>query len=206
MLRKKRKGYVDINQTHGKDSDNEKGKVTVNEENDKHKSASKSFQSSENTDSKDLVVSSKMANDGRQTESMTKRHQSQPMQASLTKSRDTLTDLKSDEIKCFESSSIFPESKKEQSYDKTHRKESTLIFPVDVDFYGSLSVDGGSEEVRTQFFLILSIKNVCSSILYYLYHLNLFTLIVNCQSYMFDNFSINLIELQMYRNAGIYNL
>lgn len=160
MLRKKRKGYVDINQTHGKDSDNEKGKVTVNKENDKHKSASKSFQSSENTDSKDLVVSSKMANEGRQTESMTKRHQSQPMQASLTKSRDTLTDLKSDEIKCFESSSIFPESKKEHSYDKTRRKEkeSTLIFPVDVDFYGSLSVDGGSEEVRTQFFLILSIK------------------------------------------------
>lgn len=158
VLRKKRKGYVDINQTHGKDSDNEKGKVTVNEENDKHKSASKSLQSSENTDSKDLVVSSKLANEGRQTESMTKRHQSQLMQANLTKSCDTLTDLKSDEIKCFESSSIFPESKKEQSYDKTHRKESTLIFPVDVDFYGSLSVDGGSEEVRTQFFLILCIK------------------------------------------------
>lgn len=158
VLRKKRKGYVDINQTHGKDSDSENGKVTVNEGNDKNKTASKSFQSSENTDSKDLVVSSKMANEGRQTESMTKRHQSQPMQASLTKSRDTLTDLKSDEIKCFESSSIFPESKKEHSYDNTRRKESTLIFPVDVDFYGSLSVDGGSEEVRTQFFLILSIK------------------------------------------------
>lgn len=143
---------MDKCQTPEKDSESENGKVTVNEETDKHKSASKSFQSSENTDSKDSVVSLRMANEERHTQSTTKRHQSQSMQASLTKSRDSLTDLKSDKIKTSESSSIFPESKKEQRYEKTRREESALIFPVDVDFYGSLSADGGSEEVRTQSF------------------------------------------------------
>lgn len=133
VLRKKRKDYVDKDQTRGKDPESEN--VTVTEKSNKHKSSLKSCQSSEN-----------------HTESTTKRHQSQRMHASLTKSRDTLTDLKSDEIKTSESSSIFPESKTEQSYEETHREESALIFPADVDFYGSLSADGGIEEVRTQCF------------------------------------------------------